>query len=230
MMMALSGKQTKDLSMSINGTNIDIEEGLLTTDDNGVNYISIQKIAKQVGYNYLTGEYRQYNEDTTNTKCYLESANQVIQFEAGDKKIYKIDPTSNLDYEEYELENIILKQNNLLYVALNDLDVAVNVIYTASQADNKIVLNTVETLYTQNKTALPEQTNNALIELSDNFNNKKAIAYDMLVVSNESGKWGVVSAKDLSTIIGNKYSSKPHSSMFKSASFANLPLKSFMIS
>ena len=207
MMMALSGKEVKELTLSINGANTAIEEGLLTTDDNGVNYISIQKIAKPIGFNYLTGEYKQYNEDTTNTKCYLESANQVIQFEAGNKRIYKINPTSNLDYEEYELSNIILKQNNLLYIALDDINIALNVIYSYSQNDNKIVLNTVETLYTQYKADISTQTNNALVEISDSFNNKKAIAYGMLVVSNESKKWGVVNAADFSTIIGNKYSS-----------------------
>lgn len=206
MMMALSGKQTKDLSMSINGTNITIEEGLLTTDDNGINYISIQKIAKPIEYNYLTGEYRQYNEDTTNTKCYLESTDQVIQFEAGTKKIYKIDPKSNLDYEEYELSNIILKQNNLLYVAIDDIDIALNVIHSYSQDENKLILRTVENIYSELKTALPTQTNNSLVEISDNFNNKKAIAYNMLVVLNENGKWGVVNSTDYSSIIGNKYS------------------------
>jgi len=207
MMMALSGKKTNDLSISVNGTNIEIEEGLLTTDDNGVNYISIRKIAKLIGYNYLTGEYRRYNEDTTNTKCYLESTNQVIQFEADTKKIYKIDPASNLDYEEYELSNIILKQNNLLYIALDDIKIALNVINSYSENDNKIVLSTVEALYNEYKISLPTQTNNALVGISDNFNNKKAIAYNMLVVSNESGKWGVVNSTDFSTIIGNKYSS-----------------------
>ena len=113
MMMALSGKQTKELSISINGKDIIIEEGLLVADNNGVNYISIQKIAKSIGYNYLTGEYKQYNEDITNTKCYLESDNQVVQFQVDNKKIYKIDPKSNLDYEEYQLENMIIKQNHI---------------------------------------------------------------------------------------------------------------------
>ena len=207
MMMALSGKQTKDLTLSINGTNIAIEEGLLITDDNGVNYISIQKIAKSIGYDYLTGEYKQYNEDTTNTKCYLENGNQVIQFEAGNKKIYKTDSTSNLDYEEYELKNIMLKQNNLLYIALEDLEVALNVVDSYSQSDNKISLKTVETLHSEYKVSLPKQTSNSIVGLNDSYNNKKAIAYDMLVVSNESGKWGVVNATDFSTIIGNKYSS-----------------------
>lgn len=207
MMMALSGKKTKELTISVNQTNIKIEEGLLTTDENQVNYISIQKIAKSIGYNYLSGEYKQYNEDTTNTKCYLENANQVIQFEANNKKIYKIYPTSNLDYEEYELENVILKQNNLLYVALDDLDIALNVIYSYSKNDNKILLKTVDALNEEYKTNLPKQTNNALVGVSDSLNNKKAIAYNMLVASNESGKWGVVSTTDFSTIIGNKYSS-----------------------
>ena len=207
MMMALSGKQTKELAISVNETNIAMEQGILTTDENGVNYISIQKIAKPIGYNYLTGEYKQYNEDTTNTKCYLESANQIIQFEADSKKIYKIYPTSDLDYEEYQLENIILKQNNLLYVALDDVDVALNVIYSYSENDNKIKLKTVEALNEEYKTSLAKQTNSALVGVSDSFNNKKAIAYNMLVVSNESGKWGIISTLDFSTIIGNKYSS-----------------------
>ena len=205
MMMALSGKETKKLAISVNGTNIAIDEGLLITDENGVNYISIHKISKAIGYNYLTGEYKQYNEDTTNTKCYLENTNQVIQFEANSKKIYKIYPTSDLDYEEYELANKILKQNNLLYVALDDVNIALNVVY--SQNDNAIALKTVETLNEEYKTSLPKQTNNALVGVSDSFNNKKTIAYNMLVVSNESGKWGVISTKDFSTIIGNKYSS-----------------------
>jgi len=208
MMMALSGKQqTKELSISINGTDIEMQEGLLITDDNGVNYISIQKIAKTIGYNYLTGEYKQYNEDNTNTKCYLESANQVIQFEAGINKIYKINPTSDLDYEEYQLKNIVLKQNNLLYISLDDLEIALNVVESYSESDNKISLKTVETLYSEYKKSLPVETNNAVVGLSDNFNNKKAIAHGMLVISNEAGKWGVISSEDFSTIIGNKYSS-----------------------
>jgi len=174
MMMALpKEQQSKGLSMSINDQDIAVEIGMFATDENGVNYISIQKIATPLGYDYLTGEYQKYNEDTTNTKCYLESTNQVIQFEADTKKIYKIDPASNLDYEEYELSNIILKQNNLLYIALDDIKIALNVINSYSENDNKIVLSTVEALYNEYKISLPTQTNNALVGISDNFNIRK---------------------------------------------------------
>lgn len=208
MMMALSKKQVKGISISINGADIELEEGLLIKDKNGVDYISIQKIAKLTGYNYLTGEYKDYSEDTTNTKCYLENENQVIQFEAGSKKIYKIDPSTNLDYEEYELKNVILKQNNIVYIALDDMKVGLNVLYSYSEVDNKILLQTVEDLYTQYQTNLPLETKeDAFIEISSENNNKKAIAYNMLIVANESKKWGVINSTDFSTIIGNKYSS-----------------------
>ncbi len=207
MMAALAGKQTKDLTLIINGTNITIDNGLLTTDENGVNYISIQKISKTIGYNYLTGEYKQYNEDTTNTKGYLESEDQIIQFEADINKIYKTTPDSNLDYEEYELKNKILKLNNLLYIALDDVNVGLNITYSYSQKDNKILLNTVENLTEGYKTSLAQQTNNLYTAINDSFNNQKAISYDMLVVTNESQKWGVINRSNYSTIIGNKYSS-----------------------
>jgi len=208
MMMALpKEQQSKGLSMSINDQDIAVEIGMFATDENGVNYISIQKIATPLGYDYLTGEYQKYNEDTTNTKCYLESINQVIQFEEGTNKIYKINPNSNLDYEEYELKYKILKQNNILYIALNDINIALNVTYSYSQNDNKYILKTIDELYKEYETDLSTKSNGSLTGISDNFNNKKAIAYDMLVVSNSNGKWGVVNTSDFSTIIGNKYSS-----------------------
>ncbi len=207
-MMALSGKQqTKALTLSVNGSNITIEEGLLITDENGVSYISIQKISKAIGYNYLTGEYKQYNEDITNTKGYLENTNQIIQFEADTDKIYKTNPNSNLDYEEYKLNNKILKSNNLLYISLDDVNIGLNITYTYSQKDNKILLNTVENLAQSYTADFAQQTNGQLVSVSDKFNNMKAISYDMLVISNENNKWGVININDYSTIIGNKYSS-----------------------
>ncbi len=136
----------------------------------------------------------------------MQNENQVIQFEADSNKIYKTVPDSNLDYEEYELNNKILKINNLLYIALDDVNVGLNVVYGFSQNDNRILLNTVDSLTEGYKTSLSEQTNNTIIEISPEFNNEKALSYNMLVVSNENQKWGVVD-NNFSTIIGNKYTS-----------------------
>lgn len=207
MMMALAGKQTKSLSITINDAKVTIDEVLLATDERGVNYISIPKISKAIGFEYLTGEYKQYNEDTTNTKGYLENQNQIIQFVADTNKIQKITPQSNLDYEEYKLKNIILNKNNQLYIALEDLNVGLNIIYEYKIEDNQIILNTVDDLALGYNSSLPAETNNLYTNINDSFNNKKAIAYDMLVVSNQSQKLGVINRNDFSTIIGNKYSS-----------------------
>ena len=207
MMMALSGKQTKGLTMNVNGVDLAIEEGLFITDENGVDYISIQKIAKSIGYNYLSGEYKQYSEDITNTKCYLENENQIIEFEADNNIINKTTPNSQLDYEEYKIKNNILKKNGLLYISVDDMPIGLNATYQYLQNDNQIMIKTLETLNTEYKVSLPEQTSNAFVGVSDDVNNIKAIAYNMLVVSNESGKWGVVNASNFSTKIGNKYSS-----------------------
>jgi len=93
-----------------------------------------------------------------------------------------------------------------LYIALDDLEVALNIVDSYSQNDNQIMLKTIETLSNEYKTSVPQQTENELIAISDDINNKKAIAYNMLVASNASGKWGVITTTDFSTIIGNKYS------------------------
>lgn len=201
-MVALGGNQTKALTLSVDGTNMTVDNDLLIADENGINYISISKISKSIGYDYLTGEYKQYSEDTTNTKCYLQNENQIIQFEADTNKVYKTTPDSDLDYEEYELNNKIIKSNNLLYIALDDVNVGLNITYSYSQNDNKVILNTMENLIEAYKTSLSEE-----FTISEEFSNKKAILYDMLVVSNESQKWGVINKNDFSTVIGNKYSS-----------------------
>lgn len=202
-MIALGGKQTKPLTLSINGNNVTIDENLLITDNNGINYISLPKIATfQIGYEYVTGGYLEYTE--SETKGYLENANQIIQFEADNNKIYKIVPNTSVDYEEFELQYNILQVNNALYIAIDDLNIGLNIVYTYSEKDNKISLNTADNLIKSYQASLTETSQ--VKAISDEFNNEKAVCYNMLVVSNENEKWGVVDT-NFSTIIGNKYSS-----------------------
>lgn len=203
-MAALAGKQTKPLTLSVNGTNMAIENNLLITNESGVNYISLPQIAKfQLGYEYISGGYLEYTE--SETKGYLESANQIIQFEAGNNVIYKTEPNTSVDYEEFKLQNNIIQANNALYIALDDLAVGLNIVYTYSQQNNKISLNTADNLIKSHQEALTEDSQ--IKSISDEFNNKKAVCYDMLVVSNENEKWGVINRTDNSSIITNKYSS-----------------------
>lgn len=206
MMFVLSGEKEEPLTLSVNGSNVTIDKDVLITAESGINYISIQKMSNLLGYDYLTGEYKKYSEDPTNSKCYLQNKNQIIEFEADSKRIYKTSPDSILDYEEYELKNKIIKYNNLLYISLEDANIGLGVIYTYSQNDNKISFNTIENATESYKTSLPTQTNNQFLEISEDPNNEKTLLYNMIVVANESKKWGVID-NNFSTIIGNRYTS-----------------------
>lgn len=199
MIFALQGNKAKTLGLSIDGKDVQITEGMLISDENGVNYISLQQISTLIGYDeYLRGGYLEYIED--NTKCYLESENQIVGFEANSNKIYKTVQNSETDYEYYKLKNNIIQSNGILYIALEDLNVACNAIYTFSNDDYKIVINTSDDLLKKYNGTFTDKG----LKISDEFNNKRAIAYNMFVVSNESGKLGVVNS-NLDSIIGHKY-------------------------
>ena len=157
-MATLPKNQTKALTLSVNGSNVNITDDLLVTDDNGNYYISIQRIAKSIGYDYLTGEYKEYSEDSTNSKAYLQNEKQIIQFEVDTNKIYKTEPNSDLDYEEYELTNNIIKIDNLLYISLDDINIGLGVIYSYSQNNNQILLSTIDKTTQDYKTSLATST------------------------------------------------------------------------
>lgn len=201
-MYAMSGNISKPLSLTINNNAITVDNSIIITDQNGINYIAIEKIANQTGYQYLRGGYLEYVED--NTKCYLEKENQIIQFEANSNIIYKTKTDSNIEYEKYELKNNIIQSNNILYIALEDLNVGLNVVCSYVEQENKIAISTVEQLTTDYITSIPANTQYTAV--SEEPNNKKAIAYNMIVVSTANNRWGVIDA-NYSTIISNKYSS-----------------------
>ena len=55
-------------------------------------------------------------------------------------KIYKTSEKSNTDYEYYNLDNKILTYEDNLYIALYDLDVALNLILTYSEQANQTTI------------------------------------------------------------------------------------------
>ncbi len=197
-MFLMSGEQTKNLSLTVNGSNIQITSNMFITDENGITYISLGQLSDLIGYNYLRGGYLEYIEDST--KCYLYNINQIIGFETNSDLIYKTSENSNLDYQYYKLKNKIISNNQVLYISLEDLSVGCNVIYSYSKDKNAIIIETTDN-YIKN-------FNNSSIKLSidDNFNNKKAISYGMLIVSNDNQKLGIVDL-NFNTVIGAKYSS-----------------------
>lgn len=197
MMFALGGRKTKTLGLNIDGADIQITENMLISKENGT-YISLEKLSPLLGYNYLRGGYLEYVED--NTKCYLQNETQIIGFEANTNEIYKTTQNSTTDYEYYKLNNNIIQENGMLYIELEDLNVACNAYYTFSETAYKILLYTPKNL----TTAYATQFSNEGFTIDSNYNNQKAMAYNMVVVSNENGRMGVVDW-DANPIISPKY-------------------------
>ena len=199
LIFALKGNKTKTLALVIDNNNVPITQSMLISNENGVNYISLKEISSFIGYNYLRGGYGEYEEKKT--KCYLENENQIIGFETNSNKIYKTIQNSKTDYEYYNLKNKIIQSNDILYIALEDLIVGCNVSYKFSEEEYKIIVDTPENLAKKYETDFEGKG----LKIDDDVTNKKAIPYNMYVVSNENGKLGVVDATT-NTIIGQKYS------------------------
>lgn len=199
-LVLMQGNQTKPLSLIIDNNNVQINDNTIITNENGISYISLQQISESIGYEYVRGEYLQYGEN--DNKCYLENQNQIIGFETNSNEIYKTSSTSNTDYQYYELKNNIIKNNEILYIALEDLNVACNVLYSFSEQDNAITIKTIDNLSEYYKTQLTD--NSMKYAIDENFNNQKVLSYGMIIVSNNVGKVGVVDVS-YKTIISNRY-------------------------
>lgn len=200
-LLLLKTNKTNTLSMSVNNVDVAIQENILLSDDNGNTYISIENIASLVEYEYLRGGYLEYVED--DNKGYIENDDdQIIGYEANSNKIYKTTKGSYTDYEYYELNNNIIKSNNRLYIALEDLNIGCNLVYAYSKDANKIMINTTTNIVEFYEKKIEEEKQE--IELSYENNNKKAILYNMIITSNKNGKMGVVDG-NLESIIGYKY-------------------------
>lgn len=188
----------KQLSLVLNGVNTEITSDLLVAQNNNT-YISLDGISKSFDYNYTRGGYLEYTEDEA--KCYIERKNQIIGFEEDTNRIFKTTKNSTTDYKYFKLKNKIIKNNNLLYIALEDLNTGLNIVYNYSEKDNLISINSFEYIIELYKDKFEE----AGIKVStSNFNNMQAIAYGMFVVTGENNKMGIVDL-ELKTLVGNRY-------------------------
>lgn len=136
-------------------------------------YVSIKDISTIIGYKYYNGGYKQYSEDIEN--CYLEGTNEVCTFEKDSNKIYKT-PTNTIDYQFFIIEEPVKMINDKLYICPEGLSVACNLQITYSK--NKVTIYTLpflENYYTENF---------KYSAIANDFNNQKAILYNLLVVQN----------------------------------------------
>lgn len=202
MVTVLKGKQPVKESLLVDGLENQIKEGLIITDELGEKYISLELGAELFGYKYYNGEYGKNEEDKD--KCYLQNDYEVIEFQIDTNKIYRIDLENNVGRQEYSLKNKVTKNSEgKLYTTFEDFSKACRVIYKVSDDGKQIQFATCE--YLANSKTEDIKKDNKYTSIDTEYNNLKAIYYDMLIVS-DGKNYGVVDSS-LNTIIGTKYKS-----------------------
>lgn len=197
--LSLQGEK-KEYSITLSGKQINLQDLKVTTSNNGTKYISVQALCNQLGYRYYNGEYKIPGE--AYNKGYIDTQKNIVQFYTDSSTIFKTTEDSNTDYEYYTLKNVVLEYNGNIYVAIDDLSTALNLIVNYSEADNQTQIETPENWILQRKDKLKESN----ITVSEEPENLRAMAYGYVII-NKDDKYGVISIDNGNEIIGNKYSS-----------------------
>lgn len=166
-------------------------------------YISIKDVAPLVGYEAHNGEYKINTEDTT--KMYVEAKNgtETTSFYLNSNQINKTPPNSTDDYEHVEIKIPVSMINNKWYIDSESFMQAFNAAFKYNKETNKLQIQTLPYLVAYYKENVK---NYGYDQISDDFNNQKALIYGMLVASKSStGKFGVVNVNTNEEIIGPRY-------------------------
>lgn len=198
-MIYLASNQEIPLTVYINGQVQQETNELIFTDANNNKYISLKKLSEILGYKYYNSVYQIAGEETD--KCYIENDGLISGFESDSNKIYKYEENTNLDYQYYELKHNVIIYNNKLYIALEDLQLALNIGLEFDSGNNTIALNSMEYLAESYQEKLKES---GYIVVTDK-NNQKALAYGWIIVS-KNNIWGVLDT-NFEEKVGSRYSS-----------------------
>lgn len=137
---------------------------------------------------------------------YVEALNETetTSFYLNSDTISKVAPNSNEDYENITISEPVVMINTKLYVISDGFTVAFNSLFNYNQATNTITIQTLPNLIEAYSAAIE---NYGYSNLSEEFNNQKALIYGMIVASKETtGKFGVVSNAG-NEIISPRYNS-----------------------
>ena len=173
--------QSTTLKLTLDGQANEKLKQLLVFEDDGTIYVPIKEVASYLGYDSFNGDYTDKSE--TQSKCYVQSDNEVANFTLGSNTIYKLDLTQNNgDYEYVHIKNPVKAINGVLYTTTEGIQEAFNVSFNYDQDANRITIYTLPYLvqfYT------PYALDYGYAEISEVFANQKAILDGMLVVSND---------------------------------------------
>ena len=177
----------------------ELPNGFLIGDSAGNQYINLKQLSEFFGYEFDNREYQKYDVDTT--KCHIKFNKLISGFEMDSNKMYKYEEGTNLDYQYYTLKHNIIAYNSNLYIAVDDLQQALNIKYITN-TNNEIKIYDAKQLANIYQEKLKELG----YAIATDQNNQKALAYDF-IIANKNGIWSVFDTNYQEVIGGAKYAS-----------------------
>lgn len=162
-------------------------------------YVNVKEIAKYVGYEAHSGEYKIEAEDPN--KVFVENKQETASMFLNSTVISKTTPNFNDEYRNYEMSEPAREINGDIYVISDGIELACNIKIIYSKEKNRMDILTLDYYYDVYNKFIQEA---GFVEISDDFENKKALLYDRLVVKNADGKYGVIKANK-EEVIGTRY-------------------------
>ncbi len=192
--------QTTTMRVLLNGQINENLRDILIFEDDGTVYVPIKEIASYFGYSSYNGEYSQKSEDQS--KCYVQSENEVANFSLGSNVISKLDLTTNTDnYEDIYVDDPVIARNGVLYATSEAIEQAFNLSFEYDQSTNRVYIYTMTYLIEIYSSRVLDYGYTAI---SDVFANQKAILQNMIVVTNSANEYAVIDL-DGNTILEAKY-------------------------
>lgn len=202
--MLIAQLKERELAVYIDGRKVNVtSDTFLFTENNGEIYVSIKDVAPLIGYEAHNGEYKVNVEDTS--KMYVEAINgtETTSFYLNSNIISKVAPDSTDDYDNIELNTPVTTIDNKWYINAEGFMKAFNSAFAYDAEKNDIIIQTLPYLVSYYKANI---SNYGYDEISEDFNNQKALIYGMLVASKTStGKYGVVSTRTRNEVISPRY-------------------------
>ena len=175
-------------------------ENLLVVEQDGTMYVPIRAIANYLGYNSYNGEYSNKSED--NSKCYVECEGEAANLTLNSNKIYKLNLEENdNNYTYVYMDKPVKAINGELYITTDGMQKAFNASFFYDQEKNRITIYTTQYLINAYTNTI---LNYGYTKISDVFENEKAVAKNMLVVTDEK-HYGVINPSDGTEILECKY-------------------------
>ena len=195
----ISEVQRSTLKLNVDNKATSFADDLFVFEDDKL-YVAIKDFGQLMGYTPYNGDYKNRRYSETTTECYISTTDEIASYSLNSNTMYK-KATANEDYEYFELEEPVKLINDKLYVIKEGIEIGTNCIIQYKSSNNQISVITLGYLVSYYAN---QYQNAVVVDEEANFNNKKALRYDLVVFQNTDGLYGVYNSEG-TEIIGPKY-------------------------